>query len=144
MLTRIALSLAALLLLGGCDPARLYANASDEGNRLWAGWVGYDAEQWVVRQTARRQCLERAINPGIDRLLAEGRIVDATKVWQANYPGVTYFNVLDDAARGRLLEALSKMPACRWPKDVVLDPPAAGSTAALPMGPVMLTPVAPN
>lgn len=136
---------AVALLLQACSPAQLASNANQEGNRLWAGLIAYDGEQWMVRQEARRQCLERAINPGIDRLLAEGRFVDATKVWQENYPPVTFFDVFDDAKREGILKTMSKMPACSWPKDVKFDPAPAGARSAVaPMGPFMLTPVAPN
>lgn len=131
------LVLAAALLAAGCTLPQLGSNANQEANRLWGNWTGYDGEQMVVRQQARRDCLERAINPGINRLLAEGRIVDATKVWQANYPPVTYFNVFDEAQREGILKTLSKMPACTWPKDVQLGKPSA---APAQLGPFMLVP----
>lgn len=129
-------------MLGGCTPAQLYANANQEANRLWAGWVAYDAEQWAVRQELRRLCREQVIEPALARLADAGRYKDATELMAANYPPVTYFDalkVLDDAKRQEILTPLSKMPACTWPKGLVIDQP--GAAATLPSGPFMLVPV---
>lgn len=114
-----------VLSLTGCTAAQVASNANQEANRLWAGWVAYDAEQWIVRREMRRICLEKVIHPGIEQLVEQDRFAEAVRIMAANYPPVTFADVFDDDSRGGLLDALDDMPACEWPEDITLSPLAS-------------------
>lgn len=109
-----------LLPLGGCTLPDAYAKANQQANQIWVGLTMYQSEIWAERRDLRRKCKE-IIDPAIDRLVAENRMVDAIQVIRENYPGLVIPQALEDL-REDLAAVLAEMPSCTWPEDIVLAP----------------------